>query len=1312
MLLLSLLHAQDAATFDQPAQAVAADETRQIWEAIFSIKPFPASATPDIGKFYTVQHGDEWPPMPGNVLNLPFWNLGDGVILLDDRNVDYAALRALADAEAAKLKKKSPGGGMQMMSMISSPGSTPVYLTNLVATFTNNAMTVSFDIAGGTNGFSYDIYSTTNIADSPAYLQWTWLGQGYTTNTYTFTNQPLDYAFYILAIPRQTTVVAWGDNRSGQCNVPSGLTNAIDVAGGFNFSLALKADGTVVAWGDNSYGQCDVPAGLTNVVSISANWQQSAAVRSDGTVVTWGQTNGVTPANLTNAISISVGNGNVLALRNDGTIAAWGSSLYGQTNVPTGLGPLKQIAAGEDHSVALLTNGMVAVWGYDGTGFGWNITNVPTGLSNVVAIAAGTDHTLALKANGTVTAWGAGKTNNGTLGNFGQSIVPAGLSNVVAVAGGGYHSLALQADGTVAGWGDDLFGQNDSPQGLNGVKAIAAGTFHTLTIRSGRLTPVILGQPGDQYAPTGGTVTFSSLGAGVAGVQYQWQFNGVNISGATSANLTLTNVLATSEGSYRVVISNNAGSVTSDAATFTLVRPPQVVSFAPALGIRWITNYTPDIAQIPFSVAATNAGQWKYPVSYRWSFNGTNTAGATNANFSLALYPWFSSFSEIYSTNFTFSNGIAPLEGTYTVTLTNAAGSTNLSWNIKLALPGMVAAWGDDAYGECDRPVTLTNTLALAAGLYHSVAVRDNGTIIQWGDYQPDDFQTPNIPTPVGSPPTNSDIVTVVAGIAHDVALKADGTVIQWGLAGANGLKNFPTNLTGVKAIGAGYERSLALLTNGSIVDWGYFVPIFGLDQRVPGDLTNATGIACGAYHNLAVRGDGTVESWGYNASGQTDVPAGLSNVVAVAGGGRHSLALKVDGTVVAWGDNTYGQCTVPASLSNVLAIAAGYFHSVALKNDGTMVAWGYNSAGQTNVPVTLTQTKMIAAGGYHTLAGQFSPLVQYPVDVTKDLLLIYNSNSTDSSNACAYYLANRPLVANANVLGVACDVGEFFTSSNNCDTQIVAPVLNWLTNHPTKHPEYIILFYDIPTRLPGFEEPAAYGSVSYHLHNSYPGWLPFVNNINAGSLADCKAYVDKLAHIGTNYSPGNLIISASAGGFGNTNYCFDNTGYLGDLHNDPEKNPSNAVLQTGASSASVIYTNVTDIGLASHITVGSDIAGYLSEGFHSSLGNYYATNGYIQWAGNSSWWIIETIESFNGQRAGDGGNFIKWFSSNAFGGTNYSNTPVGAVCHTEEPGYNGVENGSVYFGLWQSGKNFAGCAWNSKKTPFFQAVGDPLITK
>jgi hypothetical protein len=111
-----------------------------------------------------------------------------------------------------------------------------------------------------------------------------------------------------------------------------------------------------------------------------------------------------------------------------------------------------------------------------------------------------------------------------------------------------------------------------------------------------------------------------------------------------------------------------------------------------------------------------------------------------------------------------------------------------------------------------------------------------------------------------------------------------------------------------------------------------------------------------------------------------------------------------------------------------------------------------------------------------------------------------------------------------------------------------------------------------------------------------------------------------------------------------------------------------------------------------------------------------FATNTIPQWRGNSRWWIIETIESWNGKRDDLGANtsnFLQWFSENAFGGVSYSNTPVGAVTYVFEPRVSGVNDASSYFGLWASGKNFAICAWDSwSGHPAFQPVGDPFVTK
>jgi hypothetical protein len=213
-------------------------------------------------------------------------------------------------------------------------------------------------------------------------------------------------------------------------------------------------------------------------------------------------------------------------------------------------------------------------------------------------------HTLALRNDGTVVAWGYNAN--------GQTNVPAGLSNVTAIAAGAGHSMALKQDGTVAVWG------GVGPlSGLDQVSAIGAGWDHCLAVRSGRLLPFLVQAPFSRTELPGTNVTFSSLGLGLAGVTYQWQFNGVNLTGQTNANLIVSGISTNNEGNYTVVISTGAGSITSSVATLTLIGPPVITNTIPvAPSTNWVTNAVS--AFFPMTVQATALETQRYPLRYQW----------------------------------------------------------------------------------------------------------------------------------------------------------------------------------------------------------------------------------------------------------------------------------------------------------------------------------------------------------------------------------------------------------------------------------------------------------------------------------------------------------------------------------------------------------------------------------------------------------------------------------------------------------------------------------------------------------------------
>ena len=94
--------------------------------------------------------------------------------------------------------------------------------------------------------------------------------------------------------------------------------------------------------------------------------------------------------------------------------------------------------------------------------------------------------------------------------------------------------------------------------------------------------PVIAAQPQDTTVLMGGAATYSVAVNNSPGLGYQWFKDGVAIEGARGSSLTILNAQAADIGSYTVVVSNGAGSVTSDSAKLSIA-PVALVNHAPAI---------------------------------------------------------------------------------------------------------------------------------------------------------------------------------------------------------------------------------------------------------------------------------------------------------------------------------------------------------------------------------------------------------------------------------------------------------------------------------------------------------------------------------------------------------------------------------------------------------------------------------------------------------------------------------------------------------------------------------------------------------
>lgn len=324
------------------------------------------------------------------------------------------------------------------------------------------------------------------------------------------------------------------------------------------------------------------------------------------------------------------------------------------------------------------------------------------------------------------------------------------------IAAGNLMSIALRSDGAVWTWGS------------NAVLKLGDGTIYNRTI------PVqALASPSTKAPPYLANVVSVATGMDFTMALRQdgsiWCV-GANLYYQCTGAVTLTDVKAIdgghahglalkSDGTVWAWGRNNRGQIGSGTYSFGFP-PVQVLTKAKAIA-----------AGQEHSVALKSDG-----TVWTWGFNGYGQLGngtGTESNAPLQVF---------------MSDGVTPLTNVVAI----AAGDNH---TLALVSDGTVWAWGVNLHEQLGdgttthrtRPVQvkkdaanyLTSVEAIDAGIWHSMALLSDGTVMSWGKYQYENGTTPSI-YPVEAKDLN-DVKAIAAGRYHSLALKSEGTLWAWG---------------------------------------------------------------------------------------------------------------------------------------------------------------------------------------------------------------------------------------------------------------------------------------------------------------------------------------------------------------------------------------------------------------------------------------------------------------------------------------------------------------------------------------------------
>ena len=688
---------------------------------------------------------------------------------------------------------------------------------------------------------------------------------------------------------------------SDSLDVEARLVPSKTLSVGTTHVCTVRDDHSIECWGDNEHGKLGNGStqsstqpvkvlGITDAVSVQAGQDYSCAVLANGSADCWGYNIGILGTGfpttsdevdllspqrvqgIGDVHSMATGALGTCALKRDGSVWCWAQYLY---TIPGGTTfgseePTKvelpyaatALSAGMATFCVVLLDATVRCWGFnsagqlgDGTTVDSQVPVPVAGLRGAVDVSTHGNETCALLSDGTVSCWGLIFPN---LADAAPTLAPVpliGVSDVTELAQSA--TCARLRSGEVYCWDyhrevqvGDASLNDDSPkpvavEGLSNATAVASNGGTSCA----RLTDGTVRCWGSNYA--------GALGCGVR------EGHGVPVSAYGLSDVV------------QVVAGNEFGCALS--------RDGIVRCWGNSISRCFDKEPVVELTD-PLVVDATgNVNQISAGVNRLCSLKSNGTVNCTLGA------PGFSFLPTRASVPDTTFDGKVPLQ--------LAAGGSK---PCVLFPDGTVACW----YSYPDPapsfngtpppnrdPVTvdgLSNIVSVAEDVEASFALREDGTLWSWGQNNQwgelGDGTTLQSTTPV-QVGTLGVVTSVACGSLSACAVLDDGSVQCWGRslnpnATDTDVTPVPQPVAGlahVTAVSVGSGFACALLGDGSVWCWGG--------------------------NNAGQLGDGT-----FDDSAATVQVQGISTAVSVAAGQDHACARLADETLRCWGSNNDGQ--------------------------------------------------------------------------------------------------------------------------------------------------------------------------------------------------------------------------------------------------------------------------------------------------------------------------------------------------------------------------------------------------------------------